>query len=87
MPSEQCKEILDLLSEYLDGELPEAVCVEIETHVTDCEACNEFLRSLRRTVEMCREFKARDLPGPLPRETRDELMEAYRKMLAARKSD
>ena len=34
--SEACRELLARLSEYLDDELDEAACAEIESHMADC---------------------------------------------------
>lgn len=48
--SAECREIFARLSEYLDAELPDAVCADLERHLDDCPPCQRFLESLRRTV-------------------------------------
>jgi anti-sigma factor RsiW len=82
--SEKCKEVFALLSEYLDFELPPEACQEIETHLAGCSPCVEFSESLRKTVELCRRYRPAELPPPLGDRARQELLEAYQKMLAAR---
>jgi len=84
--SEKCKEIFSLLSEYLNLELPPDACQEIETHLAGCPPCIEFAESLRKTVELCRQYWSTELPGPLGKQAREQLMDAYRKMLAGRKT-
>lgn len=79
-----CKEVFALLSQYLDRELPEGMCDEMERHIAGCSPCVEFVESLRRTIRLCHEFEAADRPGPLPESTQQQLLEAYRKMMAAR---
>ncbi len=70
---EACLDLLERLSEYLDGELDPSVRAEIEGHFSDCEPCVAFLRSLRNTVAHVGE-----LPRPrLPEELRRACVEAY----------
>jgi len=74
----RCRQLFRLLSEFMDGELPEGLCREIQTHLSDCEPCQAFLRTLQRTVEICQELPAE----PLPSEARRELREILRAELA-----
>ena len=83
--SEGCKEVFALLSDYLNLELPEEACQEIENHLAGCPPCIEFAEGLRKTVQLCREYRPSELPEPLGQQTREQLLAAYQKMLAARK--
>jgi anti-sigma factor RsiW len=56
------------LSEYLDEELSEELCRAIQTHMARCQPCETFARSLRHTVEFCRQLPARPLPDDVRRE-------------------
>lgn len=73
-----------MLSEYLDAELPEAACADIETHLAGCPPCIEFVQSLRKTIELCHEFQSAEMPPPMRDEARRELEAAYKRMLSAR---
>ena len=84
--TEKCKEIFSLLSEYLNLELPSGACQEIETHLAGCPPCIEFAESLRKTVELCRRYQPAELPEPLGKDARAQLLDAYQRMLSARKS-
>jgi len=81
---ENCKDVMVLLSEYLDFELPPEACEQIESHLAGCSPCEEFAESLRKTVALCRSFEPRSMPGPLSAEARADLEKAWRKMLDAR---
>jgi RNA polymerase sigma-70 factor, ECF subfamily len=59
----RCRRIFAGLSDYLDGELDEFSCEEIEAHLKGCEPCQKFLRSLEASVERCRQSPA-DCPNP-----------------------
>jgi anti-sigma factor RsiW len=84
--TEKCKEVFSLLSEYLNLELPPDACQEIETHLAGCPPCIEFAESLRKTVDLCRRYQPTELPEPLGKNAREQLLDAYQRMLGARKS-
>jgi len=82
----KCKDVFALLSEYLDLELPPEACSEIEAHIAGCPPCIEFAESLRKTVALCRTYQPEDMPAPLANDAREQLLDAYRRMLEARKT-
>ncbi len=84
--TENCKDVFALLSEYLNLELPPGACQEIETHLAGCPPCIEFAESLRKTVELCRRYRPAELPEPLGQNAREQLLDAYQRMLGVRKS-
>lgn len=83
---ENCKKMFALLSEYLDMELPADACREMDAHMAGCAPCAAFTVSLRKTIELCREYQPKELPGPIARDARQKLLEAYQKMLGGRRS-
>jgi anti-sigma factor RsiW len=84
--SDSCKEVFALLSEYLDLELPADACGAIERHLAGCPPCIQFAESLRKTIDLCRQYRPAGMPAPLGDRAREELQAAYRKMLAERKT-
>lgn len=58
----RCRQLLGSLSEYIDGELDEALCVEIETHMADCENCRVVVDTLRKTVLLYHALPEEELP-------------------------
>ena len=44
--------LLGSLSDYVDGDLAEPVCAEIERHMAGCERCRVVVDTLRKTVEL-----------------------------------
>jgi len=83
---DRCKEVFALLSDYLNLELPPEACQEIEAHIAGCSPCIEFAESLRKTVDICRQYQSTELPAPIGQEAKAQLLDAYKKMLAARTS-
>ncbi|MEA3336478.1 MAG: zf-HC2 domain-containing protein [Chloroflexota bacterium] len=64
-----CREMLSDLSAYLDGDLDDALCLEIERHMTDCEDCRVVVDTLRKTVMLYHRLP----PEPLPDDVEDRL--------------
>ena len=81
---ESCQDVLALLSDYVDFELPLADCGEVEEHLAGCAACLEFVESLPNTIALCRAYAPDALPTPLSDRARIALESAWRNMLAAR---
>jgi anti-sigma factor RsiW len=70
-----CREMFARLSEYVDGELAPGPCEELSRHLQDCRPCEAFIRTLRHTVDLCRELP----PKPLPEHLRQELRALLRR--------
>jgi RNA polymerase sigma-70 factor, ECF subfamily len=50
----RCKAMFAELSNYLDDQLDDSLCEELERHLNGCEPCQAFLASLKATIEQCR---------------------------------
>jgi len=50
MDHESCRYLLDSLSDYVDGDLGDELCAEINRHLQGCENCRIVVDSLRKTV-------------------------------------
>jgi anti-sigma factor RsiW len=48
-----CIKILKELSAYIDDELDSQICAEIRAHLGACPNCENFIESLRQTVDLC----------------------------------
>jgi anti-sigma factor RsiW len=77
-----CERVLELLSDYIDGELSSAAVLGLQSHLKRCEGCESEHQALRRTVQLvalfgrqeapidCREAvmaRLRDVPAPSAR--------------------
>jgi RNA polymerase sigma-70 factor (ECF subfamily) len=75
-----CKAMFAELSDYLDEQLDDSLCAELERHMSDCGPCQVFLATLEATITQCRR-SAGDCS--LPKNTsklRKELMQSYRRV-------
>ncbi len=58
----RCQEVVDLLSDYLAGELSEAEIAAIRKHLEGCANCESFFDSLKIAVRMTKKLRAEDIP-------------------------
>lgn len=69
-----CKELVELVTDYLEGTLSEEVRTRMEQHLSGCDGCTHYLEQMRQTIR---------LTGQLREETlttgqRDDLLRLFR---------
>lgn len=72
----RCKAMFAELSDYLDEQLDDSLCEELERHMAGCEPCQAFIATLKATIEQCRN-STRDCPPREAAKLRQQLMEKY----------
>jgi anti-sigma factor (TIGR02949 family) len=60
-----CRGVIDLLCDYLEGEIPREDSEALEIHLSDCPPCMAFLNTYRKTTELCRHLQPEDIPVEL----------------------
>ncbi len=78
----RCKAMFAELSNYLDEQLDDSLCEELERHLNGCEPCKVFLSSLEATIEQCR---TAPMECPASKKTirlRKQLLRNYEQALA-----
>jgi anti-sigma factor RsiW len=63
MNSGECERLLGQLSDYVDGELSQSMCQEIERHLAGCQNCRVVVDTLRKTVALYQLTGAEPIPG------------------------
>ncbi|HKN47572.1 MAG TPA: zf-HC2 domain-containing protein [Candidatus Polarisedimenticolia bacterium] len=65
-----CRDVIDLLTEYMEGDLPRDQASGLEAHLGVCPACGEFLATLRTTRAAVGSIRCEDLPADCHRQLR-----------------
>ena len=47
-----CRELVELVTEYLEGSLPAAERLRFEGHLAECPYCQTYLAQMRRTIAL-----------------------------------
>ncbi len=59
----KCIDIFDLLCDYLDEELEDEICTEIEEHFEECPYCTPFFNTYQQTITLCQSTEIVEVPG------------------------
>lgn len=46
-----CQEVVELVTDYLEGELDDAIRTELEAHLALCPGCDVYLAQMRQTID------------------------------------
>ena len=69
-----CREFVELVTEYLEGTLPEPDRVRFETHLADCPGCTAYLDQMRQTIRLVGTLSEEAIAP----EARDRLLRLFR---------
>ena len=78
----RCRRLFAALSDYMDGMVDDAVCVEMDRHIGDCAPCQAFLSSLQQAVAQCRSYTPSS-ESQRAQDLRRELVLQYEQAVAA----
>jgi anti-sigma factor RsiW len=56
-----CQEMVELITDYLEGTLPRSERRRFEAHLAGCEHCSEYLAEMRVTIAATGRLRAEDL--------------------------
>lgn len=69
-----CRQIIDLVTDYLEGGLGREERLNFERHLVWCSWCRDYLDHMRKTIELTGRPDPTEPPSPL----REELVEVFR---------
>ena len=70
----QCRELVELVTDYLEGAINTHLRDQIEEHLRQCEGCVEYVEQMRTTTRLARNIHTAQLDPHL----RDTLLTAFR---------
>jgi anti-sigma factor RsiW len=59
----KCNEIFEALSDFIDEELSQSTCDEIQRHLDHCHNCRIVVNTLRKTVTLYHSMPRQEMPG------------------------
>jgi anti-sigma factor RsiW len=69
-----CQELVELVTSYLEGALPQDERASFEHHIEGCAGCHEYVRQMRQTIELT----GRLAPTDVSPEAEAALLAAFR---------
>ncbi len=70
-----CQQIVEMVTDYLEGSLTRSQRRRFEAHIADCPHCTEYLTQMRATIRLTGRLTEADLS----REAEDDFAEIYRR--------
>jgi anti-sigma factor RsiW len=74
LPEMPCQELVEVITDYLEGALAETDRLRFEAHLAECDACRDYLEQFRQTIALV----GRVEPEQLSPRMREELLAAFR---------
>lgn len=75
-----CRELVEVITDYLEGTLPADERARFEAHLEDCPYCVNYLKQMRETIDSLGELSEESLSP----HAREELLQAFRGWAAGR---
>ena len=69
-----CIEVVDVITDYLEGDMPATDRARFEHHLTGCEYCTEYVAQMRLTIDRVGGLSAERLSPA----TQARLLDAFR---------
>lgn len=78
-----CKELVELVTEYLEGTLAPELRDRFEAHIAGCDGCTNYLVQMRQTIRITGRLSEDNLTP----EARETLLHVFRDWKAQNSSD
>jgi anti-sigma factor RsiW len=69
-----CRELVELVTAYLEGELPVGARKRFEAHLSQCDGCSAYLEQMRTTIRLSGMLSVEDVSP----EAEQALLRAFR---------
>ena len=69
-----CKELVELVTDYLEGALDSQARARFEAHLAECKGCTAYLEQMHKTILLTKQLREDDIQPPV----RDELLNVFR---------
>ena len=69
-----CQELVELVTDYLDGALPPTDRTRFDEHIAGCDGCRAYLEQIRVTIRLSGTL----VPEQLDPAAKEALLEAFR---------
>jgi anti-sigma factor RsiW len=69
-----CRELVELVTAYLEDDLSSGECKRFEAHLSGCDGCTMYVEQMRRTIELTGTLSVDDVPL----EAEEALLRAFR---------
>jgi predicted anti-sigma-YlaC factor YlaD len=69
-----CKELVEVITDYLEGTLAEEQRLRMEDHLSRCDGCTNYLEQMRQTIRLTGQVREESLTP----QQHDDLLRLFR---------
>jgi anti-sigma factor RsiW len=69
-----CQEVVELVTDYLEGRMGAADRLRVERHLELCDGCTEYVEQMRATIRLTGSLRPEDLDPDM----RERLLDVFR---------
>ena len=73
-PDLTCRELVELVTDYLEGALPRGDRLNFERHLVWCSWCRDYVEQVRTTIALTGDTEVEEPESPM----RERLLDAFR---------
>jgi anti-sigma factor RsiW len=74
----RCREMVEIVTEWMEGALDDDQRANVEAHLAICPDCTAYLDQLRTTTALAANLDTADAFEPVPEDTKARLLAAFR---------
>jgi len=74
-----CSKYIQNIADFIDGDIDETLCADIEKHLEECNNCRLMVDTLKQTVVLCRDGKQEKLPPEIEAKLNNVLKARWQK--------
>ncbi|NNM34317.1 MAG: zf-HC2 domain-containing protein [Gemmatimonadetes bacterium] len=71
-----CAELVELVTDYLEGALTSEIQQQVDAHLSECPGCSEYVEQVRMTIRVAGSLRGEPEVDP---QVRTRLVEIFRK--------
>ena len=75
----KCRDISQLLYDYVEGILDPPIHQQLEQHLADCPGCIAFVNTYRQTITLSKELREEEIPQELQQKLQSFIKEKLHK--------
>ena len=75
----KCEELLAMLNDYVDGDIPPGICETFEKHLAGCNPCQVVVDNIRKTITLYKADEPYELPAALHDRLHKKLREQWKR--------
>ena len=75
----KCRDIGNLLHDYVEGLLDSPVQQQLDRHLADCPGCTAFIRTYKQTIHLAKELPCEEIPPELQKRLRSFIKQKLQK--------